>query len=92
MTLIKNAYESVILTLHDDDKRLDVPRRLIENILAIELGATKPGTLDRNIRIMCDLGYIKLVQRGYGPDSLKYDVVHAKVLAIKKQRKKVDGG
>ena len=86
MTLIKNAYESVVLTLDDDDMRIDIPRRTIENLLSVEIGAIKPGTLERHVTLMCDLGYIVLSSRGYGRNSLKYDIVYDKVLAIRKRR------
>lgn len=86
MTLIKNAYESVVLTLAEDETRIDIPRRTIENLLSVEIGAIKPGTLDRHVILMCDLGYIRLSARGYGASSMKYDLVYDKVLAIKRRR------
>ncbi len=79
MTQIQNAYCSTILTLDDNDKRVDIPRRIIENLLTVHIGATKPATLGRHIRIMTDLGYLKLTAHGFGPDSMRYDLVASKV-------------
>ena len=86
MTMIKRAYENVVLTLDEDERRLAIPRGMIEDLLSVELGAIKPGTLDRHVSLMCRLGYIVLVERGYGPASLKYDLVAKKVQAIKKAK------
>ena len=86
MTMIKRAYENVVLILDENEQRVGVARGLIEDLLSVEIGAIKPGTLDRHVSLMCRLGYIALVERGYGPASLKYDLVHKKVLAVKKAR------
>lgn len=85
MTQIQNAYCSAILTLDESEKRVDIPRRVIENLLTVHLGATKPATLDRHVRLMVDLGYLNLTAHGFGPDSMRYDLVAAKVREAKKK-------
>ena len=90
MTQIKNAYCNIIFDLDSEDHRIDIPRRLIENMLSVEIGAAKPETLDRHIRIMVDLGYLKLAFSGYGPESMRYDLVAKKVKSIKANMEKVE--
>ena len=91
-TLIKRAYDNIILTLADDDMYVDIPRRVIESLLAVEMGAIKPDTLERHISLMCDLGYLKLTSRGFGRASLKYDLVGKKLETMRKTAmKEVEG-
>ena len=83
MTQLKNAYSNIIMDLDEEKQRLDIPRRLIENMLSVEIGAAKPATLDRHIRIMVDLGYLKLAASGFGPESMRYDLVAKKVVSVR---------
>lgn len=83
MTQLRNAYSAIILDLDEEKHRVDIPRRLIENMLSVEIGAAKPSTLDRHIRIMVDLGYLKLAASGFGPASMKYDLVARKVRSVR---------
>lgn len=89
MSQLKNAYNAIILDLWDEDHKLDIPRRLIENMLAVEIGAAKPATLERHIRIMLDLGYLSLAAHGYGPESMRYDLVAKKVKSVRANMAKV---
>ena len=88
MTQLKNAYNGIILDLDAEESRLDIPRRLIENMLSVEIGAAKPSTLDRHIRIMVDLGYLKLAASGFGPESMRYDLVAKKVKSVRANMEK----
>lgn len=88
MTQLKNAYSNIIMDLDEEESRLDIPRRLIENMLSVEIGAAKPSTLDRHIRIMVDLGYLKLAASGFGPGSMRYDLVAKKVKSVRANMEK----
>ena len=88
MTQLKNAYSNIIMDLDEEESRLDIPRRLIENMLSVEIGAAKPATLDRHIRIMVDLGYLKLAASGFGPESMRYDLVAKKVKSVRANMEK----
>ena len=88
MTQLKNAYSNIIMDLDEEESRLDIPRRLIENMLSVEIGAAKPSTLDRHIRIMVDLGYLKLAASGFGPASMRYDLVAKKVKSVRANMEK----
>ena len=88
MTQLRNAYSAIILDLDSEGEKIDIPRRLIENMLSVEIGAAKPATLDRHIRIMVDLGYLKLAASGYGPESMRYDLVAKKVKSVRANMEK----
>ena len=82
MSQLRNAYNAIVLDLWAENQRIDISRRLIENMLAVEIGAAKPATLERHIRIMTDLGYLKLASHGFGPESMRYDLVAKKVKSV----------
>ena len=88
MTQLKNAYSNIIMDLDEERQWVDIPRRLIENMLSVEIGAAKPSTLARHIRIMVDLGYLKLAASGFGPESMRYDLVAKKVKSVRANMEK----
>jgi len=81
MSQLRNAYNAIVLDLWDEDRKIDIPRRLIENMLAVEIGASKPETLKRNLRLMVDLGYLTVTNAGYGVYT--YDLVAKKVKVVR---------
>ena len=83
MTLIENACNNIIVTLDEQDMRYDVPRALLADLLTVELGAARPDTIDRHIQIMLNLKYIRVASRGWGPNSLKYDIMTEKLRKVK---------
>jgi len=89
MTQLRNAYSAIILDLDAEGHKVDIPRRLVENMLCVEIGAAKPSTLDRHIRIMVDLGYLKLAAHGFGPESMRYDLIAKKVRSVRANLEKV---
>ena len=88
MTQLKNAYNGIILDLDEEERRMDIPLRLIENMLSVEIGAAKPATLARHVRIMVDLGYIKLVTHATLSQPAKYDLVASKVKSVRANMEK----
>ena len=83
MTQLKNAYCNIIMDLDEEKRRVDISRRLIGNMLSVEIGAAKPATIDRHILIMVDLGFLKLAASGFGPESMRYDLVASKVKSVR---------
>jgi len=82
-----NAYDTIVQALYKNEKRLDIPRRLLGNMLTVEMGITKHNTISRHIDIMVELGYLSVAQRGFGPESMKYDLVYSKILQLQRQVK-----
>ena len=83
MTQLKNAYCNIIMDLDEEESRLDISRELIENMLSVEIGAAKPTTMDRHIKIMVGLGYIKLASHATLTQPAKYDLVASKVKSVR---------
>ena len=86
MSQLRNAYNAIVLDLWDEDRKIDIPRRLIENMLSVEIGAAKPATLKRHIKIMSDLGYLTETNVGYGVYT--YDLVAKKVRSVRANMEK----
>ena len=81
MTQLRNAYSAIILDLDTEGQRLDIPQKLLEDMLFLEVGASKPETLRRNINLMVKFGYLTIASRGYG--SMTYDLVASKVKSVR---------
>ena len=86
MTQLRNAYSAIILDLDTEGQRLDIPQKLLEDMLFLEVGASKPETLRRNINLMVKFGYLMIASRGYG--SMTYDLVASKVKSVRANMEK----
>ena len=86
MTQLKNAYNGIILDLDTEGQRVDIPQKAIEDMLFLEIGASKPETLRRNINLMVQFGYLTVAHRGYG--SMTYDLVAKKVKSVRANMEK----
>lgn len=81
MTQLRNAYNAIVMDLDDENQRVDIPQKLIEDMLFLEIGASKPETLKRNLRLMVAFGYLTVANRGYGAST--YDLVAKKVKSVR---------
>ena len=86
MTQLRNAYSAIILDLDTEGQRVDIPQKLLEDMLFLEVGASKPETLRRNINLMVKFGYLTVAHRGYG--SMTYDLVASKVKSVRANMEK----
>ena len=86
MTQLRNAYNSIVLDLDAENQRVDISQKLLEDMLFLEIGASKPETLKRNIRLMVAFGYLTANNLGYGVHT--YDLVAKKVKSVRANMEK----
>lgn len=63
--------------------KIDISRRELEGALLIHIGASKPDTVVRHIRMMQTCGYIRLAKEGGVATNARYDLVGKKLREIR---------
>ena len=84
-TKITTAYGNIVCALAEAGKRIGIAQQDIEDLLTVELGISQEDTMQKHVRLLVRLGYLKVAQRGLGKQGMRYDLVGAKVDAARRQ-------
>lgn len=85
MTLIESTYNNILMELDGAGMQFGIRRRQLETLLMAELGVVDARKIETHIRAMIVLGYIRVADKGWGPESITYDLMAPKLRSVRKK-------